>query len=127
MAVSPFACGRLKIPIFHFLFSASLVPVFSFGENDMYAQPFNRRGSYLRAIQECVRRWLTFAPVFFYGRGIFQNTFGFMPYRSKITTVGKDFKLFLPSKNDIDFCSLQQIARNHLHKLKSIFISCGDR
>ena len=93
----------------------------------MYAQPFNRRGSYLRAIQECVRRWLTFTPLFFYGRGIFQNTFGFMPYRSKITTVGKDFKLFLPSKNDIDFCGLQQIAGSHLHKLKNIFIFCGDR
>lgn len=129
LAESPFACGRLKIQIFHyfFFFSASLVPVFSFGENDMYAQPFNRRGSYLRAIQDCVRRWLAFAPVFFYGRGIFQNIFGFMPYRSKIATVGKDFKLSRHRKNEIDYCSLPQIAGNHLHKLKNIFIFCSDR
>ena len=93
----------------------------------MYAQPFNRLGSYLRAIQERFRRWLTFVPVFFYGRGIFQNTFGFMPFRSKITTVGKDFKLFLPRKSVIHFCSLQQIARNHLQKLKSISIFWSDR
>lgn len=50
-----------------------------------------------------------------------------MPYRSKIATVGKDFKLSRHRKNEIDYCSLPQIAGNHLHKLKNIFIFCSDR
>ena len=72
-------------------FSACLVPVFSFGENELYKQVLNPRGSFLRRIQDQVRGWLTFAPVIFYGRGIFQYNFGFLPFRRKITTVGKGF------------------------------------
>ena len=91
----------MKIPIILFYgnlqyllfihFRACLVPVFSFGENELYKQVLNPRGSFLRRIQDRVRRWLTFAPVIFYGRGIFQYNFGFLPFRRRITTVGKGF------------------------------------
>lgn len=66
---------------------ANLVPVYSFGENELYNQANNPRGSLLRRLQDRIRRWLTFAPVLFYGRGIFQYNFGFLPFRRKITTV----------------------------------------
>lgn len=69
-------------------FRADLVPVFSFGENELFQQAYNPQGSRLRRFQETVRKWLTFAPVVFYGRGIFQYNFGLLPFRRKITTIG---------------------------------------
>ena len=73
----------------YILFRAQLVPVYSFGENNIYNQVNNPRGSFLRGLQDRIRRWLNFAPVLFYGRGIFQYSFGFLPFRRKITTVSK--------------------------------------
>ena len=71
------------------IFRADLVPVFSFGENELFKQASNPQGSWLRRFQEKLRKWLTFAPVIFYGRGIFQYNFGFLPFRKRITTIGK--------------------------------------
>ena len=68
---------------------ASLVPVFSFGENDVYEQVKNPRGSPLRQWQVKMKDLVGFAPPLFRGRGVFQYTFGFLPYRRPIYTVGE--------------------------------------
>lgn len=70
-------------------FSASLVPVFAFGENDLFNQVKNPRGSWLRDIQQKIQKKVAFAPVLFFGRGIFQYTFGFLPHRRPVNVVGK--------------------------------------
>ena len=69
--------------------SASLVPVFAFGENELFSQVSNPRGSRLRDIQLKIQRKVAFAPVLFHGRGIFQYTFGLIPYRKPVNVVGK--------------------------------------
>ena len=68
---------------------ADLVPVYSFWETDIYEQVVTKPGSIFRRIQDLVRSLLRFSPFVFYGRGIFQYSFGLTPYRRPINTVGK--------------------------------------
>uniref|UniRef100_A0A0K0CXP1 Acyltransferase n=1 Tax=Angiostrongylus cantonensis TaxID=6313 RepID=A0A0K0CXP1_ANGCA len=66
---------------------ASLVPVYSFGENDVYDQVQNPKGSRVRRFQTWFKELTGISLPFFYGRGIFQLNFGFMPHRRPINTV----------------------------------------
>lgn len=65
-----------------------LVPVISFGETDVYDQLNNPEGSWLRWAQELCRRVTGIAPVALLGRGLFQYSFGVVPLRRPVTTVG---------------------------------------
>jgi len=76
--------GFIKIALKH---GTPLVPMFSFGENDIYDQTPNPPGSRLRRVQERMRKIFGFASPLFQGRGIFQYTFGLLPHRRPITTV----------------------------------------
>lgn len=64
----------------------SLVPVLSFGEPELFDQV---EGKTLRKIQEFIRKYVGLAPVIFSGRGFFQYSFGVIPQRRTITTVGR--------------------------------------
>ncbi|KAI8994312.1 diacylglycerol O-acyltransferase 1 [Gaertneriomyces sp. JEL0708] len=66
---------------------ASLVPVFSFGENDLWNQVANPPGSLVRTFQVLFQKYLTFAPPLFFGRGIFQYNVGIMPFRRPVVSV----------------------------------------
>jgi len=66
---------------------AHLVPVYSFGENEIYTQTENPKGSMTRAIQTAFKRLIGVSPPIFHGRGIFNYTFGFLPYRKPMNTV----------------------------------------
>ncbi|XP_029828946.3 2-acylglycerol O-acyltransferase 1 [Ixodes scapularis] len=86
---------------------ADLVPVFSFGENDIYYQAKNPPGSRLRWFQEKMKALTGFSPVIFHGRGIFQYNFGYVPFRERIATVvGKPLgvpKIENPTAEDVSF------------------------
>jgi len=43
----------------------------------------------LRKIQEKIQSVIAFAPVLFYGRGVFQYTFGMIPHRRPVHVVGE--------------------------------------
>lgn len=85
---------------------APMVPVFTFGETDLYDQLHNPEGSVVRKIQEFIRRVTTVAPVIPIGRGLFQYSFGIVPRRRPVTTVvGKPVdvpKIPEPTKEDIE-------------------------
>lgn len=66
-----------------------VVPVVSFNEVDIYDQLYSEPGSKLRKIQEWAKSYTGMAPVVAYGRGFFQYSFGLLPKRNPITTVGK--------------------------------------
>lgn len=65
------------------------MPVYSFGETDLYNQWIFPENSLLYKIQQAVRKFTGIAPVLFLGRGIFQNHFGLLPYQKPINMVGK--------------------------------------
>lgn len=63
---------------------ASLVPVFSFGENEVFQQFPNPPGSWVRRAQEALQRLLSVALPLFHGRlGLL------LPFRTPIYTVGE--------------------------------------
>ncbi|CAJ0590258.1 unnamed protein product [Cylicocyclus nassatus] len=66
---------------------AHLVPVYSFGENELFDQVPNPRGSSIRRFQSWVKRICGYSLPFFHGRGIFQLNYGYLPYRKPINTV----------------------------------------
>lgn len=76
-------------------YRAHLVPVFSFGENELFKQVANPKGSWLRNVQEKFQKIMGFALPLFHARGIFQYSFGLIPYRQPINTVGKFPVLFV--------------------------------
>lgn len=66
---------------------ASLVPMFSFGELDLYDQPANPPGSKLRRWQDFVKAVTGIAPTKFIGRGFFQYSYGMIPRRKPLNLV----------------------------------------
>lgn len=90
---------------------AELVPVFSFGENDLYDQVENTKGSKIFHYQKKMQAMLGFTMPLFHARGVFNckcifledlfllviNGFitdnkGIIPFRHQIATVGKYYK-----------------------------------
>ena len=53
--------------IWNRILSSPLVPIYCFGENDIYDQVDNPDGSLIRAFQNKVMELFTFAPLFFTG------------------------------------------------------------
>jgi len=66
---------------------ANLVPVYNFGENKMYHQVPNPRGSLLRCVQSKIKKVFRVATPLFSGRGFLNDYFGLLPMRVPITTV----------------------------------------
>ncbi|XP_048348989.1 diacylglycerol O-acyltransferase 2 [Sphaerodactylus townsendi] len=87
---------------------ADLVPVYSFGENEIYKQVVFEEGSWGRWAQKKFQKYIGFAPCLFHGRAVFSsNTWGFLPYSKPINTVvGEPItipKIENPSQKEIDF------------------------
>ncbi|RCH93851.1 diacylglycerol O-acyltransferase 1 [Rhizopus stolonifer] len=66
---------------------APLVPVFSFGENDLYDQVDNTKGSKVFMFQKKMQSLLGFTMPLFHARGIFNYDVGIIPFRHQIATV----------------------------------------
>ncbi|PVD19111.1 hypothetical protein C0Q70_21671 [Pomacea canaliculata] len=115
--------GFVRLALKH---GASLVPVFSFGENNIYTQVSNPEGSRLRRFQLFLTHRLGFSPPIFHGRGIFNYTFGLLPFRRPIySVVGKPIDVIKrqePTEEEVDKLHKQYMdALNELfetHKLE---------
>ncbi|XP_043337202.1 2-acylglycerol O-acyltransferase 2-like isoform X2 [Cervus canadensis] len=109
--------GFIRLALTH---GADLVPIFSFGENDIYDQVENSRGSWLRWFQDRLHKSIRGSIPLFYGRGVFQYSFGLMPYRRPITTVvGKPIevqKIPHPSQEEVD-----KLHRRYMKELENLF------
>ncbi|XP_047663293.1 2-acylglycerol O-acyltransferase 1-like isoform X1 [Tachysurus fulvidraco] len=95
--------GFIKLALKH---GAGLVPVFSFGENELFDQMENPVGSALRRVQDRLQRIMGVALPLFHARGVFQYSFGLLPYRKPVhTVVGRPIRVDLnpcPTKEDIE-------------------------
>ncbi|EIW75198.1 diacylglycerol-acyltransferase [Coniophora puteana RWD-64-598 SS2] len=76
--------GFIKIAIQH---GADLVPVFSFGENDIYQQMPNERGTTVYTVQKKFQSVFGFTFPLFHGRGLLNYNLGLLPYRRRIVSV----------------------------------------
>ncbi|KAJ1908636.1 diacylglycerol O-acyltransferase 1 [Tieghemiomyces parasiticus] len=76
--------GFIKVAMHH---GASLVPVFTFGENDAYDQVDSQEGTLLHTIQRRIQSHCGFTTPLFHGRGIFNYDLGLMPFRTPMITV----------------------------------------
>ena len=79
--------NSLILYFFYQIIRADLVPVYCFGENDVYKQASNPPGSWLRNFQTRFMRITTFIPPIFHGRGIFNYSFGLLPYRKPLYVI----------------------------------------
>lgn len=99
---------------------ADLVPVFSFGETDIFHQLKNPPGSWLRWLQEKLKSFAGFAPPVFYGRGVFPYIWGYIPLRQKIVTVvGKPIPVERnesPTEEEVD-----RLHAQYVEALKELF------
>ena len=115
--------GFIKIALKH---GTPLVPVFSFGETDIYDQLYGSEGSFLKSAQHYIRKTIGIAPIILMGRGFFQYSFGIIPRRKPITVVvGSPLelpKISEPTTEQIDeyhekfIKHLVELFQTHKHK-----------
>ncbi|CAG8666247.1 168_t:CDS:2 [Ambispora gerdemannii] len=83
--------GFIKLAIRN---GASLCPIFSFGENDLWEQVPNDEGTSVWKLQKHMKKLLGFTLPLFHGRGIFIYDIGVMPHRRPLVTiVGKPIEV----------------------------------
>ncbi|XP_062910740.1 2-acylglycerol O-acyltransferase 2 [Mobula hypostoma] len=101
-------------------FGATLVPVFSFGENEVFDQVKNPKGSVLRRVQDRLQKLMGISLPLFHARGVFQYSFGLIPYRKPIhTVVGRPIeveKRESPTQKDIDV-----LHQKYIEELSKLF------
>ncbi|CAI5442072.1 unnamed protein product [Caenorhabditis angaria] len=102
------------------LTGSHLVPVYSFGENDVFYQMSNPVGSKLRTFQEYARKVMGMSLPIINGRGFLQLSYGYLPLRRPINTVvGAPIevaKVENPTKQEID-----ELHEKYLEKLVELF------
>lgn len=100
---------------------SSLVPVFSFGENDLFNQLPNPKNSGIRKLQDKMKKITAIGFPAWWGRGIFsEKSFGIVAFNRPVNTVvGKPIrveKMDSPTDEDVD--KLHQI---YIMEVTSLF------
>ncbi|KAJ3287356.1 diacylglycerol O-acyltransferase 1, partial [Blyttiomyces sp. JEL0837] len=109
--------GFIKLALRH---GAHLVPVIGFGENDLWNQVPNPKGSTLRKLQQTFQKYASFSPPLLYGRGIFLYDYGILPYRkSVVTLVGEP--IVCPKISNPTEADLLEYQKLYLDGLKKLY------
>nr|XP_033780926.1 2-acylglycerol O-acyltransferase 3 [Geotrypetes seraphini] len=118
--------GFVKLALEH---GADLVPVYTFGESDLYQQVIFKEGSWMKTLQLHFQKIVGFAPCLFLGRGIFSSeSWGLTPFNKPVTTiVGRPIQvphIPVPSCEEVD-----KYHRLYIEELQNLFdrhkVSCG--
>ncbi|XP_040829631.1 2-acylglycerol O-acyltransferase 3-like [Ochotona curzoniae] len=118
--------GFVRLALRH---GASLVPVYSFGENDTFKSMTFAKGSWQYVFQVIFKKIVGFPPCVFWGRSLFSpNSWGLLPLSTPITTVvGAPIpvpQLGVPTEDQVD-----HYHRLYMEALERLFEehkeSCG--
>ncbi|KAF9511243.1 hypothetical protein BS47DRAFT_1331137 [Hydnum rufescens UP504] len=116
--------GFIKIAIQH---GADLVPVFAFGENDVFEQRKlkNDKGTTIYKLQKGFQALFGFTLPLFHGRGLFTYNFGLLPFRHPIISViGRPIHVTKnpqPTKNEVE-----AIQRLYIEELMRVWNTYKD-
>lgn len=114
--------GFIKVAIQH---GADLVPVFSFGENDIYQQMANQKGTTVYKLQKKFQSIFGFTLPLFHGRGLLNYNLGLMPYRRRIVAViGRPIHVVQCDKPDIK--EVMRIQELYIEELTRIWNTYKD-
>ncbi|XP_072825277.1 2-acylglycerol O-acyltransferase 2-like isoform X1 [Vicugna pacos] len=109
--------GFIRLALMH---GASLVPIFSFGDNDLFDQYENSSGFWWQWFNDKLYKMTGINIPLFHGRGVFQYSFGLLPYRRPITTVvGTPIEVQKtphPSQEEVD-----RLHQRYLQELSDLF------
>ncbi|KAI8099129.1 diacylglycerol acyltransferase [Halteromyces radiatus] len=108
---------------------ASLVPVFSFGESNLYDQYSVAKGSTIGRIQSFMKKWFGISAPLFYGRGIFNYDFGLIPYRRPVVIiVGKPISVPKMEEGQIEPSKEQilDVQAQYIKELTAIYDNYKD-
>lgn len=101
---------------------ACLVPCYAFGENNIFDQMDNPKGSKIRAWQDYLQQAFGFALPLTYGRGIFQYGFGLLPKRNPIRVViGKPIELPKIKREDITNADIIKYHQMYMDQIQEIY------
>nr|XP_004661044.1 acyl-CoA wax alcohol acyltransferase 2 [Jaculus jaculus] len=76
--------GFVRMALRH---GVSLIPAYSFGEENLYKQHIFTPGGFINRFQKWFQRVVHIYPCAFYGRGFTKNSWGFLPYSQPVTTI----------------------------------------
>lgn len=104
-------------------FRAQVVPVLSFGENEVYDMFVADEGSVGQKVQLKVKQTFGWTIPFFLGRGVFNYSMGLLPHRRRIVTVvGRAINpQDIVGVIDVDSISEQELD-NHAKKVQKVYI-----
>ncbi|KAG7094327.1 hypothetical protein E1B28_007926 [Marasmius oreades] len=115
--------GFIKVAIQQ---GADLVPVFSFGENDIYEQMHNEKGTTVYAIQKKFQAVFGWTLPLFHGRGLLNYNLGLLPYRRQIVVVvGKPIHVKQSDKPQIE--DVMEVQKLYIDELTRIWNSYKDQ
>ncbi|KAL0059369.1 diacylglycerol O-acyltransferase 1 [Marasmius tenuissimus] len=115
--------GFIKVAIQH---GADLVPVFSFGENDIYEQMPNEKGTTVYAIQKKFQAAFGWTLPLFHGRGLLNYNLGLLPYRRQIVVVvGKPIHVTQSDKPQME--DVMRVQKLYIDELTRIWHTYKDQ
>ena len=107
-------------------YRASLVPVISFGENEIYIQAPKDSKSITRKLQILLKRFSRFTLPVFHGRGVFQYSMGVMPFRTPIHTVVGE-PIDVPQVKDPTQEQIDELHQKYMNGLTALFKANKDK
>jgi len=101
---------------------ACLVPCYAFGENNVFVQMDNPKGSRIREWQDYFQQVFGFALPLTHGRGIIQYGFGLMPMRNPIrVVVGKPIEIPKMKREDITSADIIKYHQLYMDQIREIY------
>ncbi|KAF2683349.1 diacylglycerol O-acyltransferas-like protein 2B [Lentithecium fluviatile CBS 122367] len=99
---------------------ADLVPVFGFGENDIYEQLDPHAHPWINKIQLLVKKVMGWTVPIFHARGIFNYDVGMMPYRRPMNiVVGRPIRVVQDKTPDKDY--VDQVHAEYMRELQRVW------